>query len=490
VNMKPLLSCVILSALLVPAMGSAQTASLEEIVEQAVLTNPEIRARFQDFKSSLEGQNVRRGALLPEVTAQGWTGREWRSKGSEPGERSGNWSRSGYSLQLRQLLFDGFSTMNDVKQLGFEKLSGYFELMATVDSLAAEATQAYLDVQRYREMEQLARDNYRLHQRTLEQLQERQASGVGRGVDLEQAHGRLSLAQTNLMTESGNLNDVTQRFQRIVGLTPPDTLLGSPEVSDRISTDDARVEQAIRNNPSLLSKQALVQAADAGVASAKGRHLPTLELRAATGKDKGEPGLPYRNARSSNVQLMLSYDLFRGGADQARVRQTKAQSYAAGDVRDYTCRNVQQELSVAWNNIVRLREQMPYLQEHERATAKVRIAYMQQFQIGERSLLDVLDTENELFDSRRALTNAIFDLKQAEYQWLAMAHELLPALSLSDPYDERLKEMDELDLPQQVVEVCRSPLPDTRNLKPVTMEYRDGNQPPVIVETKSDGAQD
>src|SRR5699024_6728581 len=302
---------------------------------------------------------------------------------------------SGYSLQLRQLLFDGFSTMNDVKQLGFEKLSGYFELMATVDSLAAEATQAYLDVQRYREMEQLARDNYRLHQRTLEQLQERQASGVGRGVDLEQAHGRLSLAQTNLMTESGNLNDVTQRFQRIVGLTPPDTLLGSPEVSDRISTDDARVEQAIRNNPSLLSKQALVQAADAGVASAKGRHLPTLELRAATGKDKGEPGLPYRNARSSNVQLMLSYDLFRGGADQARVRQTKAQSYAAGDVRDYTCRNVQQELSVAWNNIVRLREQMPYLQEHERATAKVRIAYMQQFQIGERSLLDVLDTENE-----------------------------------------------------------------------------------------------
>ncbi len=77
-------------------------------------------------------------------------------------------------------------------------------------------------------------------------------------------------------------------------------------------------------------------------------------------------------------------------------------------MRDYTCRNVQQELSIAWNNVVRLRQQLPFLRQHERDIAQVRVAYMQQFKIGQRTLLDLLDTENELFDARQALTNGIF----------------------------------------------------------------------------------
>src|SRR5690606_38979121 len=166
--------------------------------------------------------------------------------------------------------------------------------------LAYQAVEAYLDVQRYREMDELAKDNYRLHEHTLQQIRERQESGVGRGVDLEQALGRLALAQTNLMTETGNLNDVSQRYRRIVGEQPPATMLEAPDVSSYLPSADAQdFSMSMRNNPAILSKQALVQASEAGVQSAKGRHMPTLEFRAATGKDKGQPGLPYRDAQSS-----------------------------------------------------------------------------------------------------------------------------------------------------------------------------------------------
>lgn len=459
----------------------AQSSNLPEVIERTIISNPEIRARFQDFQSTLEGQNVAFGGLLPEVTAQGWVGREWR--GSTGGSNSDRWGRNGYSLQLRQLIFDGFSTINNVKQLGFEKLSGYYDLLATVDGLAAEATDAYLDTLRYREMERLAHDNYGVHEHTLSQLRERQESGVGRGVDLEQANGRLALAQSNLMTETNNLNDVSQRYRRIVGEFPSETLLDAPDVSEHLPNNPTDFQSSLRTSPGILSKQALVQAAEAGVSSAKGRHMPTLELRAATGKDRAQPGTPFRDAQSSNVQLMLSYNLFRGGADQARVRQTTAQTYAARDVRDYTCRNLQQDLSVAWNNIIKLRQQMPYLQEHEMATSKVRVAYMQQFQIGERSLLDVLDTENELFDSRRALANAVFDLKKAEYRWLALSHRVLPAVALSQPYNDAPKEAGHLDFPEEALTACLTPAPDTRNLQPVNMEYREGMLPPVITST-------
>ena len=79
---------------------------------------------------------------------------------------------------------------------------------------------------------------------------------------------------------------------------------------------------------------------------------------------------------------------------------------------------------------------MPFLRDHEVATAKVRDAYRQQFQIGQRTLLDLLNTENELFESRRALTNAQYDLKLAQYRWLALSHALLPALSLQPARNE------------------------------------------------------
>lgn len=198
------------------AAAVQQGNALPQVVERVIMTHPEVRARFQDFTSSLEGQNVARGGWRPQVTAQGWAGKEWRS--NLQGRDSYDWSRPGWNLELRQLIFDGFGTSSSIRQLGFEKLAKFYDLRSTTESLANDAVGAYLDVQRYREMELLARENFSTHQTTLGQLRERQQSGVGRGVDLEQAAGRLSLAQTNLMTESNNLNDVTQRYRRIVGV--------------------------------------------------------------------------------------------------------------------------------------------------------------------------------------------------------------------------------------------------------------------------------
>ena len=444
---------------------------LHRVVERAITSHPEINARYHDFVSSLEDQKIARAGWRPQITANGWVGREWRSNLEDT--PSYDWNRPGWSLELRQLIFDGGATSNRIRQFGFEKLAKYYDLHATTNALANEAIAAYLDVQRYRAMQSLAQENFSMHATTLNQLRERQQSGVGRGVDMEQASGRLSLAQTNLMTESNNLNDVTQRYRRIVGEAPPANL---EPVADAVSGlpvigQTQNFEDALRVNPAILSKQALVQAAQAGQSVAKAAHAPTLDLRASTGRDREQPTALYRDVQSSRVQLMLTYPLYRGGADAARIRQTAAQGYAAQDVRDYTCRNVQQELSIAWNNIVRLRQQLPFLREHELSTSKVRVAYLQQFRIGQRSLLDLLDTENELFDARRALINGEFELKKAEYAWLAASNQVLPQLGLTQPYREsEPEEQQALVLPDEPLRACMDALPDTSNLTPVALK--------------------
>ncbi|WP_260986243.1 TolC family outer membrane protein [Bordetella genomosp. 13] len=472
-----------------PAYAAAVTAAggssitLNQVVENTLLTNPEIQARYHDFRSALEGQAVSRGGYLPQVNAQGYYGREYRS--NVPGSGSESWSRPGYNLELRQLIFDGFRTPNDVKQAGFDKLARFYDLLAVSDTTAMDAVQAYIDLQRYRDMESLARQNYALHESTLKQIDERTESGVGRRVDQEQAGGRLALAQSNLMTETANLLDVTQRFQRITGMSPPANLLTVPDISARLPARPTDFADSLRRNPSFLSKQASLQAAQAGLASSKGAFSPKFEFVASTGQDQTDPSPEYKDIRSSSVQLVMSYNLYRGGADSARVRQTTAQQYAARDVRDYTCRNVQQDLAVAWNNVTRVQAQLPFLRDHELATAKVRDAYRQQFQIGQRTLLDLLNTENELFESRRSLVNAEYDLRIAQYRWLSLSHALLPALSLRPARDEMPEENGKLEVSDEVIKMCSSMLPESARLQPVKVKYNEGPLPPTLVPMES-----
>nr|WP_231886038.1 TolC family outer membrane protein [Bordetella ansorpii] len=465
--------------------------TLHQVVENTLLTNPEIQARYHDFRSALEGQSVSRGGFLPQVNTQAYYGREYRSNVPDQGGGKGSesWSRPGYNVELRQLIFDGFRTPNDIKQAGFDKLARFYDLLAVSDTTAMDAVQAFIDLQRYRDMESLARQNYALHESTLKQIDERTESGVGRRVDQEQAGGRLALAQTNLMTETANLLDVTQRFQRITGMSPPANLLPVPDIASRLPTRPTDFATSLRRNPSFLSKQASLQAAEAGVASSRGAFSPKFEFVASHGQDQTDPSPDYKDIRSSSVQIMMTYNLYRGGADSARVRQTTAQQYAARDVRDYTCRNVQQDLAVAWNNVTRVQAQLPFLRDHELATAKVRDAYRQQFQIGQRTLLDLLNTENELFESRRSLVNAEYDLRIAQYRWLALSHSLLPALSLRPARDEMPEENGRLEVSDEVIRMCSSAMPESARLRPVKVKYNDGPLPPTLVPMESQSPQ-
>jgi len=457
------------------------TTSLNRVVEESIMTHPEIQARYHDFLSAMEGQNVARGNYRPQINAQAWVGREYRSSLPNPPGGSRDWSRTGGTLELRQMLFDGFRTRNNVAQLGFEKLARYYELMSVIDRTAQETVRAYLDVLRYRQMEDLARQNHALHTRTLAQIRERIESGVGRRVDLEQAAGRVALAQTNLMTETGNLLDVQQRFHRLTGQMPVATMLPVSPVQDRLPVDPQDFAPSLRANPELLSKQALIQAARSGVQSAKGNFSPTLEFRASTGRDRAQYDQS-RRTHSSSVQVVASYNLYRGGADSARLRQTAAQRYAARDVRDYTCRNVRQELSITWNNIALLNEQIPFMRDHLIATQKVRDGYLQQFQIGQRSLMDLLDTESELFEAQRALANAEFDHLESQYRWLSLSNRLLPVLELAQPHEEMPDEVKGLETADEPFVLCDASVSDTRLLAPVSVQYASGVQPPTLVQ--------
>lgn len=418
-------------ALLIPAIAGAQQAkapeALTDAAQKAVSTNPEVQARLHAFNAAREEIDVARGGFFPRVDLTVGAGRE---RLREPGFDSQSFTRRGASISLNQMLWDALATRNEVRRLGHAKLTRYYELLDASESAALEAARAYYDVLRYRKLVGLAEENYVQHRSVFEQIQRKVQAGAGRRVDFEQASGRLALAEANLLTETANLHDVSARYQRIVGEIPPGSLppVGLFGDGPAQANELQRIGQA--KSPAIAAAVENVRAAQADADTRKAPFQPRVDLRLRQDWDKNREGI--LGTRNDGVaEVVLNYNLFNGGSDIARTRQFAERLNNAKDLRDKACRDTRQTIAIAYNDVRKLSEQLTYLDQHQTSIEKARDAYRKQFDIGQRTLLDLLDTENELFQAKRAYVNAEYDLGIAYVRTKAGVGELLGALGLT-----------------------------------------------------------
>ena len=418
----------------------AGAITLNEAAQQAVLKNPEIQARWRTFRGSEAQQDAARGAYFPRLDVSASTGREHLSQANQA---ESSFTRDSFSASLSQMLFDGFATRNEVRRLGYAKLTRYFELLDASETIALEASRAYYDVLRFRRLIKLAEENYAQHKLLFDLMEQRVKVGVGRRVDLEQAGGRLALSESNLLTEITNLHDVSVRYQRVVGEIPPADMIEPEQLAKGLPPNpNAAVEEAIRISPVIAAAIEGIRAAQSDLSGRNAPFFPRLDLRARQDTDRNRDGI-LGTRRDSVIEVVLNYNLFRGGTDSALKRQAAENLNAAKDLRDRACRDVRQTLSIAYNDTSRILEQLRYLNAHQLAAEKARDAYRKQFDIGQRTLLDLLDTENELFQARRAYVNGTQDHGISFARTQAAMGNLLQALNLRRVETPTIAEMGE-----------------------------------------------
>lgn len=409
------------------AYHGAQAVTLKDVAQEAVLHNPEVLSRWHTYKSATEEIGTATGARLPKIDAVLGVASETKET---PVVDYGSYTRRGVSLYLNQMLFDGFLTRSEIKRLTYAQRVRYFEMLDASEATALEAVRAYLDVQRYRELHQLAQSNYVKHRQVFDQIQDRVKSGVGRKVDLETANGRLALAESNLLTEASNLHDVSTRYQRIVGSLPPSDLVPADlnKVKVPAAAKDALLS-AYLQHPALNAAQENIIATTAEAEARKSKFYPRVDLRARKDMGWDLDGIK-GDHDTANIELLLNYNLYNGGIDKAAERQYWERVNVSKDLRDKTCRDVRQTLSIAYNDVSRLAEQLTYLDQHRLSVEKAREAYQKQFEIGQRTLLDLLDTENEYFQAQRAYIIAQYDRELAHARTQAGMGTLLPSIGL------------------------------------------------------------
>lgn len=411
---------------------AAAATNVQDAAAQAIEYNPDVQASWHSFKAATYQVREARAGYLPSVDVGASVG-----KTSRDFDGRDNYTTTQGQVSLTQMLFDGFRVSGQVDHFKGGRLVRYYELLNTVEETAFEATRAFEDVTRERALVVLARENYSKHQDVFGQIEERVVSGVGRRVDLEQVAGRLALAETNLLTEASNLHDVTARYLRIVGNLPAAELTPSTLAATNLPLSIRETLQlAFQGNPGFYAAIKNIAAAQANVKVERAGYYPKAELRARQNVSQNNNGFddrvdPNRYGDESAVELAVSFNLYKGGANRAAVRRSLEEVNQAKDLRDKACVDLRQSTQIAFNDAQRLKEQSVSLEQHRRSSDKVRTAYAEQFKIGQRTLLDLLDAENEYFQASRSYINAQSDLNIAHARTLAAMGGLLPALNIT-----------------------------------------------------------
>jgi adhesin transport system outer membrane protein len=425
---------------------NSNAQSLEQAVAKALDTHPDIRQSFARFKSKEEDVNRASAGYLPIIDLTAGYGYEYtdtpsnRRSAFNDSDGETELARGEFGISIKQMLFDGMLTSNEVDRTKFEASAEQWTLIANAEDLALQVAKAYLNFIKTAELVKLSEKNIEAHQAIYSQIKERTDSGLGSIADLSQVTGRLARAQSNMISARNNNLDARSQFIRLTNSQPENLVMPVPDAIMLPKDKTSGLSLATKRHPVIKSAQQDIRAARSFKSAVKSNYYPKLSLELAANSDNdigGESGLNqfgdnvggHRN--DASAMLRLRYNFYSGGKDIANERSAAYKVSEAQEINASAHRQVTESFGLAWNAFTMLSLQKNYIKQHIITSKDTQVAYKQQFDIGQRNLLDLLDTENELFQARKDYLDADFNELSAKYRLLNATGQLLDSLRIT-----------------------------------------------------------
>ncbi len=417
----------------------AQTATpgtLKDSVLSTISFNPDIKA-FQEYRqAAVHDVSRARSGWLPRVDARaGWGYEQWSSKETRHHKQYGHsqndydfYERGEASIVLQQTIWDGFATYSRY-QIGTTRLdSATSRLLDNTEAASLDAVLAHIEIYRQRRLVSLSELNVQNHKDILASQEERQRLGASSVADVTQTRGRLARAQASLAETRSALEVALASYKRLTGKEAGELEAPYPPDNAYPSMESVLADSVIKN-PKVKALEADVKTAQATKELDKAPFHPQIYL---------EIGPAYTwQAQSSETYdwgtgIMLRgvwnlfngfYDYYNVKGDLARMRQAKQQLSTQQE-------NLSRETATTWSTLVSAREQAKFFAVAVDNNTQTRDSYLQQFNVGQRSLLDVLDSENELYSSSIQLVTARMNDIAAQYRLKALGGEMLLCMGI------------------------------------------------------------
>ncbi len=396
-------------------------SDLKSSLEEALTTNPEIL--FQKAERDASGHKVTQsiGAYLPSIDLRAGYGREYVKQNYRKNRISvigthGSQTSTRYdpSITVNQKVFDGLETPYDIQKSKRELFQSTKNLEEAQILIAFDVFDKYIAVRRFERLVKLAKENVTVHQSILMKIKKLVKAGKSTTGDEKNVQSRLYDAEAAVGDIQGDLETAYANFKETVGAEAK--VLGTPKFNDALlpSTVKEAVAMAAQKNRSVIVAKATERVASSAFDKTIAPFMPSIDLQFQAKRNHNVAG---KTGLESNLigQVIGTFNVLNGGRDIGKRRELRAKMRSAKFRKQKEMRRAEKEVRVSYAEMMSARAQSNALRRAVSSKKDVRNIYMEQFDAGTRSFLDILDASHEYFLAKGSLitSDATEDLAAA-----------------------------------------------------------------------------
>ncbi|QOG11365.1 TolC family outer membrane protein [Arcobacter sp. FWKO B] len=397
-----------------------EALTLKESVAEALITNPIVQERLKNFRETQQDLNIAQSEYLPVLDLKSSFG---TNSGGNLKSNTENSSYQNYtnSLKLTQNIFNGFSTSHKVDYQKARILAAAYNYLENANDVAFQMVEAYLDVIRAYKLLQNAKESVAINQNIYNNIQELFDSGLTTKSETTKVYASLSLAKSNMIVQENNAIDKEFKFKRIFGrninvweMEMPSLDMVMPESIQRATM------YAIQNNPSVLVSEYNIQSAQALYKEKKSSFYPKVdfELEQLYNGNRNKENRYDQTDDRLKAYVTLNWNLYRGGADKAAIQRTRSTIHKEVESKRDIKRQTIEAIELSWSAYHMIANQLNELYRYYEYSKETLESYQQEYDMGRRTLLDLLSVQNDLINSKSQIINAETDRLFAQYRIL------------------------------------------------------------------------
>jgi adhesin transport system outer membrane protein len=400
------------------AVSLAVTLSAQDLkttIEEVLSTNPIIQERLKNYNATRQDVTIAEAGYYPKLDLSLGVGNE---DGETAQGQEFDFSVYQNSLTLTQNVFKGFETMSQVKQQKARVASAAYSYIEKVNDTSFEMLNQYLQVMKNSELLGNAQANVDINKEILNKVKKLYDAGLTTLSEVNKIESSLALAQSNYVVQENTLLDVTYNMQRVLGRYLEVNEMSRPTLNVALpATMEEAAEFAMRNNPSLLVSKYNIKLAQASYQEKKSPFYPSIDLELSQQKNKNLSGI---EGRYDNLRAMayLRYNFFNGFADKAALQKSMSTIHQEVQTKNQLRREVIEGLNLSWAANEKLKDQLVHLKEYKDYSLKTLTLYAKEYDLGRRSLLDLLSAQNDFIGAKAQIINTEYSMLFAKYRIL------------------------------------------------------------------------
>jgi len=396
-------------------MNTLSATSLKQVVSEVLDSNPVVMERLKNYRATKEEIGIAEAGYYPTLDLQSSVGKKYT------GRIANDVANETYdvfqnSLVLRQSVFNGFSTHEQVNYQQMRTLAAAYSYLEKANDVTLQTIKVYTDLRKEKELLNNSKINVDHNTALYNKVSKAYKAGLTSLSEVSKIQSSLSLAKSNMMVQKNRLSNAMFNFRRVTGrLIELDKI---EKINFRIKlpkSSQKATMYALEYNPSLLVGKYNIKGAEALYRESKSKFYPKLDIEMSQNYNQNFNEFLGDDDRFQ-AMAVVSYNLFNGGADEAAKRNKLSRLSQEVDVTNDLKRQVVEGMDLSWGSYELALDQIPFLKDYKSQSAETLKLYSKEYELGERSLLDLLATENDLKRANDELITAKYNLLLSKYR--------------------------------------------------------------------------